>query len=154
MKQKNKHILFICTGNTCRSPFAQVVFNTLAQERGLDCRAESCGVAAIAGQPPFQEGIEAAARLGYQMEEMRARPCSQYLLDWADEIYVMSPNHLRALQLAEPEAGAKAALLAENGVPDPFSGGPAAYDRAYAVIEQEVKKLLDRIEGEERKNDE
>lgn len=149
MKQKNKHILFICTGNTCRSPFAQVVFNTLARQRGLGCQAESCGMAAVAGQPPFQEGVQAAARLGYQLEQMRARPCTPYLLDWADEIYAMSPSHLRALQLAVPEAGAKAALLAGNGVPDPFGGGPEAYDQAYTAIEQAVKELLDRIEREE-----
>ena len=74
MKQKNNNILFVCTGNTCRSPFAQAVFNAQAQARGLACRAESCGLAAMAGQPPFPEGVQAAARLGYQMEEMRSRP--------------------------------------------------------------------------------
>lgn len=149
MKQKNDHILFICTGNTCRSPFAQVVFNTLARRRGLDCQAESCGLAAIAGQPPFQEGIEAAARLGYRMEEIRSRPCSPYLLEWADRIYVMSPSHLAALHAAGPEIAAKARLLAEQGVPDPFGGGPQAYDRAYAAIEEAVKALLDQLEQEE-----
>jgi protein-tyrosine phosphatase len=149
MKQKNNNILFVCTGNTCRSPFAQAVFNAQAQARGLACRAESCGLAAMAGQPPFPEGVQAAARLGYQMEEMRSRPCSQYLLEWADEIHVMSLSHLAALQSAGPEIAAKARLLAEQGIPDPFGGGPQAYDRAYAAIEQAVKALLDRLEQED-----
>ena len=148
MKRKNNRILFICTGNTCRCPFAQAVFNTQAQARGLSCRAESCGLAAGAGHPPFQEGIEAAARLGYQIEGMRSRPCSPYLLEQADEIYVMSPSHLAALNVAGPEIAGKARLLSESGIPDPFGGGSRAYEAAYAAIEQAVKALLDRLEGE------
>ena len=56
---------------------------------------------------------------------------------------------LAALQSAGPEIAAKARLLAEQGIPDPFGGGPQAYDRAYAAIEQAVKALLDRLEQED-----
>ena len=96
MTQKNNSVLprnylFVCTGNTCRSPFAQVVFNQVAKRRGIEAEALSCGLAAYPGQPPCDDAVAVAAQMGYDLSAMRARPATPYLMQAADAIYVMSP---------------------------------------------------------------
>ena len=62
-----KKVLFVCTGNTCRSPMAQVIFNALAKERGLDWKAESAGVAAVADRPASPNAVQAVAEIGLDL---------------------------------------------------------------------------------------
>ena len=70
-------VLFVCTGNTCRSPMAEVIFNSLAEEKGLDWRAESAGVAAIGDRPASQNAILAVSEIGLDlsMHHTRFLPC-------------------------------------------------------------------------------
>ena len=58
MMQKDKVIAFVCTGNTCRSPMAEGIFNKAAEDRGLNVRAVSFGMAAVAGMPPSKNAVE------------------------------------------------------------------------------------------------
>ena len=68
-----KKLLFVCTGNTCRSPMAEVIFNSLAEQKGLDWRAESAGVAAVAERPASQNAIQAVAEIGLDLNMHRTR---------------------------------------------------------------------------------
>ncbi len=68
-----KKLLFVCTGNTCRSPMAEVIFNSLAEQKGLDWRAESAGVAAVAERPASQNAIQAVAEIGLDLNQHRTR---------------------------------------------------------------------------------
>lgn len=68
-----KKLLFVCTGNTCRSPMAEVIFNSLAEQKGLDWRAESAGVAAVAERPASQNAIHAVAEIGLDLNQHRTR---------------------------------------------------------------------------------
>lgn len=148
MTPKNRKILFVCTGNTCRSPFAEAVFNKLAGERDIQAEALSCGLAAYPGQPPCDDAVAVAARFGYDISSMRARPATPYLVAEADAIYVMSPSHKDVLEQAMPLLAGKVCLLGDGGIPDPYGGGEAAYEQAYRVIEQAVSALLDGMERE------
>lgn len=153
MTQKNNSVLprnylFVCTGNTCRSPFAQVVFNQVAKRRGIEAEALSCGLAAYPGQPPCDDAVAVAAQMGYDLSAMRARPATPYLMQAADAIYVMSPSHRDVLAQAMPGLQDKLFLLGE-GIPDPYGGGPEADEQAYRAIEQAVIQLLDRREAQE-----
>lgn len=68
-----KKVLFVCTGNTCRSPMAAVIFNSLAEERGLDWRAESAGVAAVGDRPASPNAIAAVAEIGLDLHTHTTR---------------------------------------------------------------------------------
>ncbi|WP_316607937.1 low molecular weight protein arginine phosphatase [uncultured Ruminococcus sp.] len=68
-----KKLLFVCTGNTCRSPMAEVIFNSLAVQQGLDWRAESAGVAAVGEQPASPNAIRAVAEIGLDLNMHRTR---------------------------------------------------------------------------------
>ena len=57
MMPKNK-IMFVCTGNTCRSPMAEAVFNRFAEEKGLAVRAESMGTTTVTGMPVSENSVE------------------------------------------------------------------------------------------------
>lgn len=144
MTPKNNYkILFVCTGNTCRSPFAEAVFNKLAAERGVQAEALSCGLAAYPGQPPCDDAVAVAAHFGYDISSMRARPATPYLVAEADAIYVMSQSHKDVLEQALPQLAGKVRLLGDGKeIPDPYGGGEAAYEQAYRVIEQAVAALL------------
>ncbi len=146
MTPKNKRILFVCTGNTCRSPFAEAVFNKRARERHIQAEALSCGLAAYPGQPPCDDAVAVAGDFGYDISSMRARPATPYLMAEADAIYVMSPSHRDVLEQAMPELAGKVSLLGDEAIPDPYGGGMAAYRQAYRIIEQAVTGLLDRME--------
>lgn len=62
-----KKLLFVCTGNTCRSPMAEVIFNSLAEEKNLDWRAESAGVAAVGERPASENAVQAVAEIGLDL---------------------------------------------------------------------------------------
>ena len=68
-----KKLLFVCTGNTCRSPMAEVIFNSYAEEKNLDWRAESAGVAAVGDRPASQNAIQAVAEIGLDLNTHRTR---------------------------------------------------------------------------------
>ena len=68
-----KKILFVCTGNTCRSPMAEVIFNSIAEEKELDWRAESAGVAAVGDRPASVNAVHAVAEIGLDLSGHKTR---------------------------------------------------------------------------------
>lgn len=68
-----KKLLFVCTGNTCRSPMAEVIFNALAVQNDLDWRAESAGLAAVGDRPASENAIRAVAEIGLDLSAHRTR---------------------------------------------------------------------------------
>ena len=115
-------ILFVCTGNTCRSPLAAA----LARSRGVD--AQSAGLMAWPGSPATPEAVRAAYRHGADLTGHQAQPVTEALLRKAETVWVMTPSHEEALALRFPEYAAKVRVL-EPSIPDPFGGDDAAYER-------------------------
>ena len=122
-------ILFVCTGNICRSPFAEAVARRAGHE------AESAGLMAYAGDGPTHDAIAVAHEMGYDLSSHRARPVTEDMLRRADVVVGMTGEHVSAL-------GQRAKLLGEADVDDPLGRGREAYRRAYARIESDVRKLL------------
>lgn len=127
-------VLFVCTGNICRSPFAEAV----ARREGVD--VESAGLTAYAGDESPEDAIAVARELGFDLSSHRARPLSEDMLERADVIVGMTAAHVSALDARG--ARGKSRLLGEAGLDDPFGRGRDAYRRTYVQIENDVRMLL------------
>lgn len=92
MMPKNK-IMFVCTGNTCRSPMAEAVFNRFAEEKGLAVRAESMGTTTVTGMPVSENSVEVCKEIGIDISDMHSTAYSDKKLDEYDKFYCMSTSH-------------------------------------------------------------
>ena len=150
-------LLFVCSGNTCRSPLARVIAERELGALGWRVEVRSAGVGAMWGAPASEGSLRAAARHGLDLSEHKSRPIDDDLVRWADLILVMSPAHL--LRLTELGAAGKAALLdafargedvggdaSGAGIPDPFGGDDQDYEDTYLMLEELIPKALRRLE--------
>lgn len=150
------HLLFVCTGNTCRSPLAEVLARRALADRGWShVEVRSAGVAALGGSPASTGSLQVAEEEGMSLEHHRATPLSGALVDWADLILTMSPGHLPPILGAG--AGDRAAVitefaqgegdpLEESGVEDPVGGDLSRYRRTFRQLDQLVDRVLSRLE--------
>ncbi|MBI4371604.1 MAG: low molecular weight protein arginine phosphatase [Elusimicrobia bacterium] len=145
-----RRLLFVCTGNTCRSPMAQFLLQRLAGEAGLPWSASSAGVAAVPGSPLNPAAARALAARGVAGARHAARPLDQALLDEADAVYALAREHRDAVAARFPKSAAKVKVLREDAglaghdVPDPLGADDAAYAACAASIEEALKLILRR----------
>ena len=150
---KLQRIVFVCTGNICRSPTAHAVLRSRIAERGLGDRlqADSAGLQAWhVGAPPDARSIRHARRRGYELSDLRARHFDRTDFERADWVLVMDDGHLqRAARLCPPQQGHKLRLLtdfcrvhAANEVPDPYYGGAQGFEQVLDLIEDACDGLL------------
>lgn len=149
-------VLFVCTGNICRSPTAEGVFRALAERRGLGHRieADSAGTHAYhIGEPPDSRSIATAARRGFDLRPLRARKVAIEDFDRFDLLLAMDRDHLeRLVRLAPVERRDRLALflsfcpgLGADEVPDPYYDGPGAFEHVLDLIEAGSTALLDHL---------
>jgi len=150
-------VLFVCTGNICRSPTAEGVFRHLVETAGLAAAFEidSAGTDAYhAGDPPDARAIKTARDNGVEIADQRARQVTVADFDNYEYIFAMDRGHLTALQSLAP-AGSLAHITlfmaaaedAAPDVPDPWYGGEDAFRQVYAMIEKGARAILDNIRG-------
>ena len=107
-----KTILFVCTGNVCRSPMAEGLFAHATRGR-KDFRALSAGVGAMEGQPPSVHAVRALRELGVDISNARSRMLTHELVEEADYIFGMTHSHVDSINLLFPQAVEKTFLLRE-----------------------------------------
>ena len=148
-------VLFVCTGNTCRSPMAESIATRMAAERALgDVTFSSAGTSAWDGAPASDGALLVAMERGLDLSQHRARMLSRELVAESDLILVMSPHHRdRALVLG---GDGKAHLLTDytsrgnegRAVMDPFGGDLDTYRLTFDELSREIARAFERILAE------
>ena len=133
-------VLFVCSGNTCRSPMAAALLNEKAAAQSLPVTAQSAGLAAFPGDCANENAVAALREREIDLSAHRARPLTPYLLAESDVIVCMSEAHKRALL---PYATGKTVLVPPGGVPDPFGGDLAAYRDCRDALSDYIDDLLE-----------
>jgi protein-tyrosine phosphatase len=152
MGREITNILFVCTGNICRSPFAQGIFTKGAVQQGLQgVTADSAGLLALPGNSATHMAQRVAAEYGTNLGEHAAKSVSKDLVAWSDLILVMEKPHEDALLNAFPEATGKVLLIRHfgrfgsrrRGIADPYGLDYDAYRFCFLDIQDAVSGLID-----------
>jgi glycine hydroxymethyltransferase len=147
-----KNVLFVCTGNVCRSPMAEGLFRRLLAGRD-DIRVQSAGVSAGRGMPASRHAVQALSVDGVDLADFRSQPLSEELVGQATHIFVMTRDHKRLIELHFPEAAEKTYLLREfepgaPDVPDPIGLGRETYERCRDILKRALPALLRFVENQ------
>jgi glycine hydroxymethyltransferase len=152
-----KSVLFVCTGNICRSPIAEGLFRRLIGNR-KDIEVASAGVHAVRGQPPSLYAVEVCEEDGVDISNLRSQPLIAALVDQATHIFGMTGAHLESIHMLFPHGADKAYLFREfeepgatvwRDVPDPIGMGRDVYETCARTIKNALPSILAFVEQSE-----
>ncbi len=131
-------ILFVCTGNTCRSPMAQGLMNKKAEELKLCVTCESAGIGAFTGDCVSENSVKAMKKMGVDISSHRARCFSPYMAQEYDLFVAMTKEHGRVLSACVPSE-----KLRVFDIPDPYGKGEEEYEKCALEINGALEGLTE-----------
>src|SRR5216110_1797777 len=149
-----KSVLFVCTGNICRSPIAEGLFRRLLGNR-KDIEVASAGVHAVRGQPPSLYAVQVCESDGVDISDLRSQPLTADLVERATHIFAMTGAHLETIHMLFPHGAEKTFLLREfeepgetlwRDVPDPIGLGREVYEDCARTIKNALLSVLAFVE--------
>jgi len=149
-----KNVLFVCTGNICRSPIAEGFFRRLLGNR-KDIEVASAGVHAVRGQPPSLYAVQVCEEEGVDISGLRSQPLTAALIDRATHVFAMTGAHLETIHMLFPQGAEKSFLLREfeepgttvwRDVPDPIGLGRDVYELCARTIKNALPSVLAFVE--------
>ncbi|GAB5388161.1 MAG: low molecular weight protein-tyrosine-phosphatase [Alphaproteobacteria bacterium] len=151
------HILFVCTGNICRSPAAEAAFARFAEEAGIRDRVviDSAAIENFhEGEPPDPRAIKAGAKRGLDLSQLRARQVDGWDFDDFDFILAMDKGHKLKLEQMKPmNAPAEIKMMRDydsrhtgDDIADPFYGGPEGFELMLDHIEDSARGMVQAIQ--------
>ena len=153
-----KKILFVCTGNSCRSVMAEGLLCSLLQKRGrTDVQVLSAGTNTFNGIPPTPETIEVMQREGMDLSAHAGQELTPDLIRQADAVFCMEDFHRDCVLSLAPEAEPKAHLLKtfrnpvrleDPNIPDPVGRPLEVYEGCLMTIQEEVGRVIEWLEEE------
>ena len=142
-------ILFVCTGNSCRSPMAELYFNARAAELGLPVTAESAGIYAGDGATASFPAAAVMAELGIDASPFRSRAFTPERGKAYDSIIGMTRSHAALLRTAAPELRERICTLVPGAdVPDPFGGSVEHYREVFGFMRGHLDRLLSQLNNQ------
>ena len=152
-----KSVLFVCTGNICRSPIAEGLFRRLIGNR-KDIEVASAGVHAVRGQPPSLYAVQVCESEGVDISHLRSEPLTNVVVNRATHIFAMTGAHLETIHMLFPHGAEKTFLLREfeepgatcwRDVPDPIGMGRDVYETCARTIKNALPSVLSFVEQSE-----
>jgi protein-tyrosine-phosphatase len=150
--KKEFAVLFVCTGNTCRSPLAERILKHRVKEMGWEgIGISSAGTGALEGLSASEGAKRAARNMGISLARFKSKPVNGRRVARADLIITMTPGHAHDIGIRWPDALEKTHVITDytgsprRGIADPVGGDDLVYERCAADLSEEIERMLPRI---------